>query len=336
MVNCIMKYFPVYLFLLAVLLVGNTSCLSTKKSGSDVREKSIDSIVELPETAYAIVPDTFVLPPVPETITVPEERTAYLVMHYWDRFDFTDRGLIDRPEITEQAFVDYVNILDYVPEERADESLLYTIQKAAVDTVMYEHFASLFEKYFYDPNSPFRNEEYYLPVLQELTRSPLLGEARKSVLLFQLDMALKNRVGHKANNFIYALPSGQSYALYDLKSEYTLLLFSNPGCSTCGEVIAQLTRSNELNKALSLNHPGRTMLTILTIYPDDDLEEWLAYLDKMPANWIHGYDKGLRITYEKLYDIKAIPTIYLLDKDKNVVLKDTSIEAVESFFNVGV
>ncbi|HBK95202.1 MAG TPA: DUF5106 domain-containing protein, partial [Porphyromonadaceae bacterium] len=38
------------------------------------------------------------------------------------------------------------------------------------------------------------------------------------------------------------------------------------------------------------------------------------------------------ITKQKLYDIKAIPTLYLLDKDKKVILKDTSIEAIESFF----
>ena len=36
----------------------------------------------------------------------------------------------------------------------------------------------------------------------------------------------------------------------------------------------------------------------------------------------------------RLYDIKAIPTIYLLDSDKKVILKDCSLEAVESFFSV--
>jgi len=31
-----------------------------------------------------------------------------------------------------------------------------------------------------------------------------------------------------------------------------------------------------VNRALSLNNPGQTMLTILTVYPDEDLDEWLA------------------------------------------------------------
>jgi hypothetical protein len=87
-----------------------------------------------------------------------------------------------------------------------------------------------------------------------------------------------------------------------------------------------------VNRALSLNNPGRTMLTILTVYPDEDLDEWLAHLPKMPANWVHGYDKGMKISREKLYDIRAIPTIFLLDKDKKVILKDVSVDAVELYF----
>ena len=242
---------------------------------------------------------------------------------------------MERPEITEQAFVDYINILGYVPKERADESLLYTLEKASVDTVMYDHFAMLFDKYLYDLHSPFRNEEMYLSVLEKLIASPLIAEERRAILVFQQEMALKNRVGQKAANFEYTLASGKSYALYDLESEYTVLLFSNPGCRTCETVIARLHESKALNRALSLNTPARTMLTLVTVYPDEDLDEWLEHLDTMPAAWIHGYDKGMRITRETRYDIRAIPSIYLLDKDKMVILKDTSIETLESFFSTG-
>src|SRR5690554_7240316 len=84
-------------------------------------------------------------------------------------------------------------------------------------------------------------------------------------------MVMKNRVGQRASDFAYTLPSGQSYHLHELKSEYTLLLFSNPGCSTCEAVIKRLNQSKELNEALSFNTSVRTMLTILTIYPDSDL-----------------------------------------------------------------
>ena len=314
-----------------IVILSAISCSSGKKSQSAQHELPV---LETSAPAQTVVSDTFVLPDMPESLTDTDERAKFLVMHYWDRFDFSDTDLIMRPEITEQAFVDYINILNYVPQEIAGESLIKTLGNAEAYKEMYMHFVSLFEKYFYDPNSPFRNEEFYIPVLNEITGSSVLSDERKSVYEFQLDMAMKNRVGDRANNFSYTVASGQTSYLYDLQSEYILLMFSNPGCPTCEAVAAQLDNSKPLNDALSLNSPTRTMLTILTLYPDEDLGEWLAHLPQMPSNWVHGYDKGMQITQKKLYDIKAIPTLYLLDKDKNVVLKDTSIEAIESFFTV--
>jgi hypothetical protein len=33
----------------------------------------------------------------------------------------------------------------------------------------------------------------------------------------------------------------------------------------------------------------------------------------------------------ELYDLKAMPTLYLLDKDKKVLLKDAPVEQVEQY-----
>lgn len=319
-----MKY---ALVILLVSVATVTACSSSKKSSPETLG---DSLVIREE----IVPDTFVLPTIPASITVPSERATYLAMHYWDRFDFGDRELIERPDITEQAFVDYINILYHIPAERVPESVSYTVDKSEQDTAMYVHVASLFEKYLYDPNSPFRNDEMYLPVLKEYVQSPLLTEGQRSSFKFQQEMASKNRVGQPAADFAYTLVNGQSFRLHDLKSEYTLVMFSNPGCSTCEAVMGQVSRSPNIQGALAMNTPGRTMLAVLTIYPDEDVALWRGHLDGMPGDWIHGYDKGMEITRKRLYDIKAFPTLYLLDSDKNVILKDTSVEAIESFFSV--
>jgi thioredoxin-related protein len=310
-----------------LVLIAGFSCLSSKKAQSE-------SLDEKAEPVQTIVPDTFVLPLLPETMKDPEERAGYLMMHYWDRFDFTDRELVLRPEITEQALVDYINIFAYAPKESIDASLVYTLQKAETDTMTYTHFTKLFEKYFYDPNSPFRNEEYYIPVLQEAVNSPLLAEENRSRCEFQLEMALKNRVGQRANDFRYTLSSEKSFRLYDLRSEYTLLMFTDPGCSTCAAVTEHLGKSKELNDALAKNSPTHTMFTILALYPEDNLQEWSAHLPEIPAGWVYAYDKSGEIIGKKLYDVRAFPTLYLLDRDKKVILKDTSEEAIESFFSV--
>lgn len=325
----IMNHSIFTLTVVATVLMTMVSCSSSKKTQAEVRTD-----FDLAPVTQTIVPDTFVLPVIPEALTNPDDRLQYMAMHFWDRFDFADTTLIGRSDITEQAFVDYINILQYVPADDADKSLLNTLDKAERDTSFYRHFASLFDKYFYEPNSPFRNEEFYIPVLQQLVQSTLITEEAAARYAFQLDMALKNRVGQKANDFLYTLSSGQSFSLYDLKSEYTVIMFSNPGCSTCEAVMTQLNNSTPLSDALSLNSSSRTMLTILTIYPYNDLDEWHTHLPQMPSKWVHAYDKGMDITIRRLYDIKAIPTLYLLDKEKKVLLKDTSLEAIDSYFSV--
>lgn len=314
-------------YIVLLLLVVGYGCSSSKKTQADTSQEEMEAKVQ------TIVPDTFVLPEIPETIANADDRAKYLVMHFWDRFDFADRELIQKPHITEQAFVDYINILTYVPAKSVDESVVYTLKKAEADSSMYFHFTSLFEKYFYEPNSPFRNEDFYLPVLKQVVESKLLIPEVKSRYEFQLEMAGKNNVGQMANDFTYTLPSGQSSNLYSIKSEYVLLMFSNPECSTCMSVTRQLSQSVAIQSALSRNTQGRTMLTIMTLYPDSNVDEWRAHLDELPPNWLHTHDKGMEITYKRLYDIKAIPTLYLLNKDKKVILKDTSVGAIESFFS---
>ena len=313
------------LFLIAWLTI---SCSSSKNTS----QESGDDIVLVDETI--IVPDTFVLPDMPAELTNADARADYLVMHYWDRFDFSDASLVDKPEITEQAFVDYVNILYYATSKKAEESLRHTLSKASGNKEMYIHFASLFEKYFYNANSPFRNEEFYIPVLQEVLKSDLLTQEQKSAYRLQQEFTRKNRVGQAANDFTFTSESGQDSKMSSINSEFLILLFTNPECSTCMAVTDMINKSEAINKAFSHNTPQRTMLTVLSVYPDDDIESWKSHLDGLSGNWIHAYDKGMQITKGKLYDLKAIPTIYLLDKNKKVILKDTSVELIEAFFEL--
>jgi len=322
-----MKSVCTYFFLFFIL--GATACSSSRKASSNVEIKRTGSSTQI------VSENIFHLPQIPEVITSPEERGKFLVMHYWDRFDFSNERLISRPEITEQAFVDYIHILqNYVSFEDAKKSLHYTLKKMKENDAMHAYFASLFEKYLYEPNSPFRNEEFYLVVLKQLIKSSSLSKEEKSKYKFQLSMANKNRVGKKATNFNYTLASGETLSLYSIKSDYLLLIFFDPECSTCDAVIRQIKESESVNNAMKMNSPTRTMLTVLTVYPGENLNVWLDYLPQLPAEWTNAYDQGMVITKKNLYDINTYPILYLLDKNKKVILKDPPVEAVDGFFSV--
>ena len=247
---------------------------------------------------------------------------------------FADTTLIDQPDITEQGFVDYIQILNEIPHNDAEKSLASMLDKAKETPAMYVHFASLYKKYLYDPNSPFRNEELYIPVVDNLLKSGLLSEADQSVYGFHQEMIMKNRIGTTATNFVYTLENGDKKKLHTLQSNYLILFFTNPGCPTCAAVTEELSNSRVLARTFSINNPDTTpMLTVLSIYPDSNIEDWRKALPNLPQqHWVNAYDEGTVLTNKRLYDIKAIPTLYLLDKNKQIILKDTSLERIEEYF----
>lgn len=272
---------------------------------------------------------TFQLPEIPSVMVNSEERTKYLVIHYWDHFDFQDSTLLHLPEVSEQALANYLQILLYVDQPTQQKAINSMLRKAqAGSPAMLSYIAGLYEKYLYDPNSPVRNEELYIPVLEYLLHSDALEEVTKIRPRHQLEIAKKNRPGNKATDFIYTLPSGKTGRLAGITATYTLLIFYNPDCPECKHTVEQLSASPLIRTLLK-----EKKLQILAVYPDADLTLWRNKLSEIPSTWIAAYDAGQKITHQNLYNLNAIPTLYLLDQNKKVILKDAPWQAIEAYLH---
>ena len=160
------------------------------------------------------------MPAIPQMMTAPEQRADFLAKHYWDNVNFADTNYIHHPEVTEQAWADYCDLLNHVPLETAQQAMRNVIDRTNVDKKVFTYITDLADKYLYDPNSPMRNEEFYIPVLEAMIASPVLNETEKIRPQARLKLAQKNRIGTKALNFTYTLASGAQGSLYQLKAEY--------------------------------------------------------------------------------------------------------------------
>lgn len=67
-------------------------------------------------------------------------------------------------------------------------------------------------------------------------------------------------------------------------------------------------------------------LAVLNIYIDEDIEAWRSYMPIYPEEWYNGFDPDFIIRNDVLYNVRAIPSLYLLDAEKKVILKDTPEE----------
>ncbi|MDR2775462.1 MAG: DUF5106 domain-containing protein [Tannerella sp.] len=309
-------------FLFFLMLATSVAGCTSKNEGKKRENKA-------EEVRPAGTPGNFERAVPPAVITEPQERADYLITHFWDKFNFRDTMYAHVPDITEQAFVDFIALFPHASSyDKISGGVKRLLTSAEVENVMYNYFCSLAERYLYEPNSPMRNDEYFIPFLEHIVDLPKISDVKKVRPRHLLELAYRNRAGSKAEDFVYTTASGKTGRLYDLSAKYLLLMFYNPDCVECQRTTEILKQSPAVADAVS---SGR--LKVLAVYPDENLEAWKNHQKDIPLSWVNAYDKSLNIKNNEIYDLKAIPTLYLLDKDKKVILKDTSTGDIHEYLD---
>ena len=258
-----------------------------------------------------------------------KEQFDEAIRRYWDGFDFEcGERVIEYDTINiMQAFADYAAYIDVGMEPMQRDSLLRALMhRAEASRPVLDFFAYVTEGVLHDPNSPMRNDELYIPILEVLVESPLYDEYDRILPLYDLELARQNRIGNVANDIVYTLASGKTGRLHSIDSDYVIVMFSNPGCPMCRDIIEEITSSPLINEMME-----NDLVEVLAIYPDEDLVAWRDHISDIPRSWINGYDAGMRITEARSYNLQAIPSLYLLDNEKRVIIKDgTSVAQIEN------
>lgn len=271
-----------------------------------------------------------------------KDLIEYMALHWWDGITEPSRAypcdslLVSGVKISEieQKFANWANVLNMVHIDYACKCVAHLYDRALAcekkDTSsnVFESFNSLVAKYLYDPNSPLRNEDHYAAYAAKLAKCEFVEPVMQGKYDFEVRMASLNRIGSKAADFRFTDMKGRSYTLYGIKSELVLLFFSNPGCGACKEIIDVLSNDPKISGLIS-----EGVMKVLNIYIDEDLEAWRSYMPIYPDIWYNGFDPDFVIRGESLYNVRAIPSLYLLDSDKNVLMKDAPEAKVFDFLS---
>lgn len=252
---------------------------------------------------------SFPYPAIPDTLRSVEQRAGYLSEHYWDNYNFADTLLLKSKEVTEQGFVNFIDILNRFNLDNASKGVAHKdiaqkgiarkdiacfTRKAFSNAAAKERFENLIEHYFEDQLSPVRNDRVYLMFLEEMKNSPCFDETEKERIAFKIKTTNKNLPGDIAINFKFKDENGKEHQLSDYKDQKVILYFYDPDCENCHEVSAWLKQQ--------------------TIPADIKVLKMIA---------------DNHISY--IYSLKNMPTIFLLDKENKVILKDcTAQELIEN------
>lgn len=197
--------------------------------------------------------------------------------------------------------------------KKLDSVLLY----AEDDSLVFSKTMEYLEVPLGSPNSSHRNDTLYFCLLQFKTQSKWIDSTVKKIAVQRKMMIIRNKPGTFASEFVYITPAGDKKNLSDLRVKYTLLYFYNPECHACIEMRSALASSKVISQQIE-----KKDLKVLTIYIDRDEQVWLDHLKEIPDTWINGRDIDEYLHKNSVYDLRAIPTVYLLARDKTVLLKD--------------
>lgn len=277
------------------------------------------------------VPVPFPAATIPGMITDQNEAVEYLSLHYWDGITETERtypsdSLIVsgvRLSDVEQKFADWTSVLSMATPQVVEKSVARLYDRALAcerknpSSNVFETFCDLTYKYLYDPNSPMRNEDIYYHFVKRLASYEGISQEMRNKYAYDAKMCSLNKVGTVAADFRFADKNGKIRTLHSIEAPVTLLFFSNPGCTMCYDIIQTLSGSEAISERIAAGQ-----LAVLNIYIDEDLEGWRSYMSIYPENWYNGFDPDLVIRTENLYNVRAIPSLYLLDENKKVLFKD--------------
>ena len=167
--------------------------------------------------------------------------------------------------------------------------------------------------------------------------TPWLNEKQNETITRRAYMLMANLVGEKGANLEFLDTANNVSALYDVKADYTVVIFWDPNCGHCKEelpVIDSFYRQNWQAKNLKL-------YAVMTEY---DTTAWKTFINNNQlTDWTHVHhtlemDKmetaAQKPSFKQLYDITQTPTLYLLDKEKRIVAKKLTPKQLNDLLEV--
>lgn len=247
----------------------------------------------------------------------------YFKSHFWDDFDFSDDRFVNTP-IFHQKLKKYMEQLtprhpdsiivssDYLLERTraSDEQFKYTLiwllNKFASDKVMgmdavYVH---LVENYYMKGDAPWVGKKQ----LEKIVRDAMLISP--------------NLIGREAKNLVMQDENGNWHDLHKLDAEYTILYFWDADCGHCRKETPRL-------KKLYDKYGGDYDIAVYAVSVEHLTDKWEKFIEDHDLDWINVIDPDEETNFRRYYNIRATPSIYLLDKDKVIRAKGIDTDTLE-------
>ena len=236
--------------------------------------------------------------------------------------DYSDTASLSNESVMTHIMVDIVKLMPYTDSLTTSRELNMFFNSISSVPRSITIIDSLGDLYLNNPASPVRDNELYIRFLRAMLSTDSIADFVRLRSEENLRMASLNREGTIANNISILDRSGLTRDLHSINAPHILLVFYDPECPHCSEILAEIAGCERINKLIKNDE-----LVIVAVYAEGNRSVWERSKADMPDNWIIGYDMS-GVLDNDLYNLPAMPVIYLLDSDHRVILKDPEFSTV--------
>ncbi|MCH5231437.1 MAG: DUF5106 domain-containing protein [Muribaculaceae bacterium] len=268
----------------------------------------------------------FTLPEVPDSLTVPEERADFLLLHFWERMDFSDDTLVNDSAFMSQSFSNFILQMVSATDMGVEKGIENFIDRAKSNTKSLLLISGMAQRYLYDPDSPLKDDKLYLLFGDNLLKTLSLPKSEVENIRLSMKIAAMNMVDTEANELEYKEKNGSVKSLRKTqRNEFIVLFFYDPDCPSCDSYIERMEEEARLKTMID---DGSIVLLALCAAGDEG--EWRSKSAAMPDIWKHGFITESQRDKERFY-LPFLPVFYVVDRENKVVVKDGDLQTLLFF-----
>lgn len=266
-------------------------------------------------------------PYIPEGYQDAETYIKNLEEHYFDYIDFRNT-ILQSSNFLEERMLNYVfgvtkaGLTDEA-NYKANIDVFNKAMNKAPNTVKRVLLISLWEQFAdlkLETVANYISEQYLIPV-GKLLKDDQMVEG--------LTLYKNTSFGQKAPNFSFEITKNDKpikTSLNELKSaQYYVVLFWSSSCSHCLDEVPKVEQY--------IKQQDNNKIKVIAIGLEDEPYSWKSLTYDLPS-FIHVYGEGKWDNpIGNSYGVTGTPTYFILDKDKRIVAKPDSLEALQDFFD---
>lgn len=204
-----------------------------------------------------------------------------------------------------------IDSMKNLDEKERNDAVRNYLNEISVDSVYFNDIINMADMALADPESDRFDEDLLTVFMQNALTSRLIGESEKDRVLWRLEAASKNRPGTKASDFKMSVSNNIDTNLWSLASNKNiLLLFYDPDCDHCSEVIGEMKRDCVEKK-----------YDIIAVDISGDRDLWENTRQCIPSSWISAFALD-NLEDDEIYIFSKMPSVYILAPDKTVIDKN--------------